>query len=475
MARRNRVTISCLLMASTAGFTAAQPGSFVFPLRQPLGIYARDTTAGCTTLQGPALRQCLSAKAIALVSNPAISGLNPELDWSDLNPSFGNYDWTELDVVFSAVDAWNQANPDKPRKTVQIDVNPGFKSPQWVFDNMTSCDPMFAAEPEADPADDTKRNKNYMPYDPPQPELVPKDCGYATFLNAEQHNNPPYLPLPLPWNPYYKFAWATFVQALAQKYGSNPDLVSVTIAGPTAGTSEMILPNEKSDGTGAPLDFYKWNYLLALTFPPSYQNSDQAFVEAWQDAVDLYSEAFSGLTLVITTGNGLPNFLGPATQIGQPANSTGTPLTPVSVPPGFEPACGSSDMTKIMDCAVEEAVVAYFADPLHGGFNLKSSQENGLGAGGVYHGPLGGGDLGSWGIRWLAEISKNGITKLPGSNTYVSKFFGGLQSGGDLAGNSAEINGAGVASVTTFQTELEVAAQQILEIADPTIGLGPFF
>jgi hypothetical protein len=196
----------------------------------------------------------------------------------------------------------------------------------------------------------------------------------------------------------------------------------------------MILPNEKND----PLDFYKWNYLFALTFPPSYQNSDQEFVEDWQEAIDLYSQAFSGLTLTITTGNGLPNFLGPAAAIGGPANTTGTPLTTVTVPPGFGSACGSPSVTTIMDCAAEEAVVAYFANPLSGGFNLKSIQENGFGAGGINHDPLGGGDLGSWGVRWLAETSAKGITWLPGSFNFVSKVFGGFQSGGDITGNAMD-------------------------------------
>jgi hypothetical protein len=44
-----------------------------------------------------------------------------------------------------------------------------------------------------------------------------------------------------------------------------------------------------------PVDFYKWNYLLALTYPSSYQNSDQAFIEQWEDAVDLFSQTFSSV------------------------------------------------------------------------------------------------------------------------------------------------------------------------------------
>jgi hypothetical protein len=304
---------------------------------------------------------------------------------------------------------------------------------------------MFGLLPEANP--DGTLNLSYKPYAAPNPSLVPQDCGYVTFLEAENASTP-LLPLPLPWGAYYKSSWATFVRALAQKWGSNPDLVSVAIDGPTASSAEMILPNEKND----PLDFYKWNYLLALTFPPSYQNSDQAFVEAWQDAIDLFSESFSGLTLVMTTGNGLPNFLSPA----------GTPLTTVTVPAGFSPDCGSPDLTTIMDCAAEASVIAYFAEPLHGGLNLKSTQENGFGAGGINHNPLGGGDLGSWGIRWLAQTSENGITVLPGSFAFVSKVFGGFQSTGDITGSPADAQAEGCTLPGNGQCDVNFSYEQAL-------------
>jgi hypothetical protein len=381
----HRYLFICLLAIPGARLADAQS----FPLRQPLGIYAR-TTPGCTPATNQTQDQCLIAKTAALVANPAVSGIDAEIRWRDLNPAPGVYTWNDLEDVLSAVDAWNQSNPGKPRKTVQIGVNPGFSSPSWVFDNMASCDAMFGALPEANP--DGTLNPSYVPYDPPRPSLVPQDCGYVTFLEAESGSTP-LLPLPLPWSPYYMSAWATFVRALAQKFGNNPDVVSASIAGPTASSSEMILPNQQND----PLNFYKWNYLMALTFPPSYQNSDRAFIEAWQDAIDLFSESFSGLTLVMTTGNGIPNFLSPTAPIGMPANTTGTPYNTYSVPPGFSTACGSPDLSKIMDCAAEESVIAYFADPLVGGLNLKSIQENGFGAGSVLINPLGGGDVGQWG------------------------------------------------------------------------------
>ena len=38
------------------------------------------------------------------------------------------------------------------------------------------------------------------------------------------------------------------------------------------------------------------------------RGSDQAFIDEWNAAIDMYGEVFSGVTLVATTGSGLPNF-----------------------------------------------------------------------------------------------------------------------------------------------------------------------
>ncbi len=392
--------------------------------RQPLGIYARYT-AGCPGGNGNT--RCITANVAALLNNPALAGINAFLKWGDLNPSYGSYDWTELADIFGAVDAWNAANPTLPRKNVMLGIGPGFHTPAWVFANMASCDPMFGLLPETNPS--------YTPYATPNPSLVPANCGYATFLEFEDFANPTELPLPLPWAPYYKTAWATFLSALAQQYGSNPDLVSIEIDGPTASSSEMILPNESND----PVDFYKWNYLLALTYPSSYQNSDQAFIEQWADAVDLFSQTFSGLTLVITTGNGLPNFLMPVLGVGQ-AQTKGSPFPNYTVPDGFSPVCAAAPQTNIMDCAAEESVVAYFASPQHGGTNLKAIQEDGIGANGVYHNVA---NLGGFGIRWLASESANGTTELPDSSSYVTRVFGGFQSGGVITANETDLQDQG--------------------------------
>ena len=55
-----------------------------------MGIYARDTDE-CTPAKNQTIDQCITARASSLLSNPAISGINAELNWSDLNPSMGTY------------------------------------------------------------------------------------------------------------------------------------------------------------------------------------------------------------------------------------------------------------------------------------------------------------------------------------------------------------------------------------------------
>ena len=58
---------------------------------------------------------------------------------------------------------------------------------------------------------------------------------------------------PLPWNPSYKSAWRTFLTAFAARYASNPAFVSIAVAGPTAASAEIILPQSTSlltDGGG---------------------------------------------------------------------------------------------------------------------------------------------------------------------------------------------------------------------------------
>jgi len=385
-----------------------------------MGIYAIPDIDGCVPnpneVTNTATGQCISNNIMALLGNPAISGIAAFVRWSDIsltiptNSLAGTNEWNVLDNIFGAVAQWNADNPTQVAKTIQLGLHPGFWTPQWVFNSLVSCDAMFLTNSQG-----TITNV--------EPSKVSTNCGCASFLNAGNHPNPTTMPLPLPWNHFYKAAFTTFIQAVAQRYGTNPLLVTVSVTGPTAYSAEMILPNERTD----PDHFPQWNPLIALEFPkqPSLTNSDTLFINQWEDAIDAFGAAFTNLTLCVTTGSGLPNFL----------DTNGMPYPNYSVPPGFAPDCSDTNLAFIMDAAAEATILAYFADPQNGGNDAKASQEDELRAGEINLHPLGGGDLGSYGIKWLAQSTSTGSAPLPGTSNIVSRVLGGLQLGSSVAAN----------------------------------------
>jgi hypothetical protein len=408
------VSLSVALFGSYSG--SAQTG----PPRQPAGIYDILFINGDSDAN-------ISNSIAAALSNPVISGIYAAMQWSDLNPTSatnalaGTNDWRTLDDLFNGVEQWNAANPTNNPKTVQLDIHPGFHSPPWVFSNLLSCDAMFLTNSSGSIV--TTDSQGNLVLTGVNTNNVTNTCGCASFLQAEAAN-PTVIPLPLPWNQFYKNAWKSFIQAVAGRYGTNTLLVSICVAGPTASSAEMILPNEINDTT----NYLKWNPLFALEFPndPSLTNSDAKFIKEWEDAIDVFGNAFTNLTLTATTGSGLPNF----------DDTNGNPLGNYSVPPGFSPICADTNLARIMDCAAETTILAYFMDPQHGGNNAKAVQEDGLGANGIHVHPLGGGDLGSYGIKWLAQNSSSGNSPLPGTSNVVSRVLGGLQTGGTITPNA---------------------------------------
>jgi hypothetical protein len=184
-----------------------------------------------------------------------------------------------LDDAFTSVDQWNLANPHPNvplSKTIQLIVTPGLNSPKWVRDQLTSCDSLFDSTLGPPPA---------------------SSCGMATFSASKESADSTVLPLP--WDPTYQADWRTFLTALAARYGSNPDLVSIAVAGPTAASAEMILPNgddaDQWNNTISKNDM--WSQLLELCFstrPASFWSSDQAFIDAWEGAIDMYGTFSAG-------------------------------------------------------------------------------------------------------------------------------------------------------------------------------------
>jgi hypothetical protein len=318
--------VSCLLAASTAGY-ASTPDP-----RVPMGVYVNFITSevinraqvaaypGLKTLPpypNPSLTPdptdaIMVAYFTTLLDNPAISGLAPQIGWQLLNPenpgpnaadpNAGAYTWNALDDIFTAVDQWNKAHADLAPKTIQLIISPGYNSPAWVFSDIDgsvcgtgiveagctgSCDGLFMT--------------------PPPLLEVSKKCGYTTLFYRTEGDPVEQLPLPMPWNAVYKNDWQTFLVALNKHVLTEPSssaFVSINMAGPTASSTEMILPNQGEEGP------YEKNGLLVLksgkggVVPPGekavgfdvpgawntlfynfygsnpeYHNSDQPFIE----------------------------------------------------------------------------------------------------------------------------------------------------------------------------------------------------
>jgi hypothetical protein len=367
------VLVAGLAIAGCGSSSSASGDAF----RRPSGVYAvvnvEDAIAQEKTSHPSQSAAERTASVDALfgkaLGNPAVSGLTLQVQWATLNPAAGVYDWGYVDAAFGAVASWNAGQLSSSAKTIQLIVTPGFGTPSWVLDEVPPCDGLFQSPPV-------------------RPATT---CGSARFLDSEgMANDAAPKPLPLPWDAVYKSSWRTFLVALAARYGDNPAFVSIAIAGPTATSAEMILPTIGTSPDTCVSQIAMWKTLLGFQYPddPSYQASDQAFVDAWNAAIDMYGEVFSGLTLVATTGDGLPNF-----------SSSG-----FEVPAGFAADCGDPPD---MDCAAETTILAHFADPSVGGANAKATQTSGLEASRV------GLPLGIDGVRRLSE-STVGTTRILG-------------------------------------------------------------
>jgi uncharacterized protein (TIGR03437 family) len=353
-------------------FLLLEPALFAQQVpRRPRGIYAVVNVEGSIALlpANPSAAQLdtyFNGVYQNLLANPAISGLALQLHWDRLNPNppaaANAYAWNISDDAFNQVAAWNAQNPALAPKTIQLIVTPGFNSPPWMLNQLTSCDGLFAT--------------------PVQTPL--NTCGRVTFTGYQE--DPDGTQLPLPWNATYKSAWRTFLTALNARYGSNPAFVSIAVDGPTAASAEMTTasngdtPNPQTQfGTPiSPNDM--WRQLLALQYAglPAYQNSDQAFIEEWDRAIDMFGQVFSGVTLVATTGGNLPSF-----------NQNFT------IPPGFNAFCPNPTM----DCAAVATILSYFTQSSVGGANAKASQTSGLEASRA----IVAGNAGVAGVKWLSQ------------------------------------------------------------------------
>lgn len=364
----NRLT-SYLLIAFLALSTALKAA----PPRTPLGIYVvvnikeyeteyKKTNPSATAAEF----ETYFKKTVypGLLSNDSVSGIALYETWAMLNPnspsSSDPYDWSLLQDLFDQVALWNSDHASFPPKKIQLAITAGFNSPKWLKDEILSCDYLFSLALPIPPLGST--------------------CGEATFSGFVEggvvDGKPIPLVLPMPWDPTYKSAWNTFLTELNSKYGSNSSLVSISVAGPTASSEEMILPTTRSTNNSATqigglTPEQMWSKLLTYQYSnPAYQDSDQAFIDEWKNAIDMFGTIFSGLTLIVATGDGLPNL----TTCEITTTTTCTFTLPVDPVIDFAKACPVANM----DCAAETTILAYFTQGTVGGSNAKSTQTDGM-------------------------------------------------------------------------------------------------
>jgi len=402
--------IACMAACSS---THTQPDADAGTLpsaRGPAGIYAyvvvEDYMARPADQSQSNVDAYLSGIYASLLANPAVAGLDMRVHWATLNPedpaTSSPYAWDSLDLAFAAVAQWNADNPTARPKNIHLNLIPGFESPAWLFDHMTSCDPPVVP------------TTPFVPPGPASPSGA-QPCDYSYFLETEGVA-PPYAsrPLPMPWSPTYVAYWRGFLGAVAARYGKNPTFVSIAIGGPTASSTEMIMPHDANIDPStmkAPYatqwqsDLVHWNYLFAThdAQNPDYQNSDQAFIDGWIAAVDMYGAVFDDVTLVATTGDGLPDF--------SASSST--------IPSALQPACTDPDM----DCAAQATILAHFLDPTVDVNDAKAVEEEGFGAMDAYVDI----DFDGAVVKWLAKATGGANPTLGGAP--VSPVLGGLEEG----------------------------------------------
>ncbi len=205
-------------------------------LQFPAGAMEKPGQSGATSISLPpaGLVVVLTTKDLddaswrAAVANPSISGVALQIHWSDLEPTEGKPDWTKLDELFAAAAS--------SKKWVQLLIFPGFFTPAWALDGVTS---------------DTFP----IQYGPGKGDIMT---------------------LPMPWDPVYLKRWFAFVKLLSDRYGTTPAFQMIGAAGPTSVSVETTLPQ-------TPPDLKKWQ---ADSYTPT------KYIGAWQQALQTYATDF---------------------------------------------------------------------------------------------------------------------------------------------------------------------------------------
>jgi len=363
----NRLSRACRIFV-VLSISLAWPAKSA--VRQPLGVYVHINVNDAIALYpgkkptAAQLHSFLQGLYADVLADSAFSGIALGAHWDQTQPNSGNlpssYDWSYIDDAFTAANAAN--------KTIQLIITPGVNSPSWLLASLPSCDPLFSTG------------------------SAPADCGSVTFTGYPEQQRADSNTFPLPWNSTYQAAWTAFLKDLNARYASNPAFVAIAVVGAIAASDEMILPTSINTTAPQPSGLSPdatWAALIQHSFPnnSSYQNTDQAFIDSWEQAIDAAESIFTGITL----------FLGP--DAGQDFPNYSQTITPHSDNTLFAQDCSSTAKIYIMSCEAKTEILSYFLKVT--GPNGKGTQVGGMNASSA----LTPGNIGIAGVKLLTGLT----------------------------------------------------------------------
>ena len=177
-----------------------------------------------------------------MYANASITGVALRVNWQDVEPSANQFNWQMIDDVFTQAAA--------SHKFVVLCLVPGFETPSWALQGVATA--TFARQ-----------------YGPRVGEMED---------------------LPMPWDQTYLSRWFAFLQAVADRYGSNPGFRMISADGPTSVSEEMTLPRTASD-------IARW---ISLGYTPD------KYMSAWGTVFQEYAQIFPRQYISLSLGHGLP-------------------------------------------------------------------------------------------------------------------------------------------------------------------------
>jgi len=223
--------LSCLSWTSLPARAQRQDSAAPAPQRREAVRCASsdDATPNGLAVVLPPTEKGHAPGNLEALNNPFVSGVSIQINWRDIEPVQGKPDWSTLDALFAAAIS--------SQKWVQLDIYPGFFSPEWALAG-------------------AKTDMFLVPYGPHHDTLAK---------------------LPMPWDPVYLDRWFAFLKRLSERYGNSPVFRMIGAAGPTSVSDEMTLPSY------SPSAVKKW---LSDGYTPA------KFLGAWEKTFHVYADTF---------------------------------------------------------------------------------------------------------------------------------------------------------------------------------------